>query len=441
MKTVCFLYLACYFEPLSTMSASVRKNRKVYYTMGEVSEMFDVNPSLIRFWEQKFDILKPDKNKKGNRLFTPTDVENLKLIYHLVKEEGMTLAGAQKRIKQNPEGLKRDMEIVDRLQRLKTLLLEVRQELKGANDEDDVIFVDQSVSSESLEENEFSDPVQLLNTSDNVSEGNEFASTSDWNVGEQIAVAEQELSIDKTVSQQESFDTASVGNFASDSTSQIKEDSMSGSNQQEESPESADLLSKIEDHPIPDMAMSAQLESDEYRDEKANEDFAPVVQTGFVTDEPEIAVAESENIESAVVQVNSSFERAESLDMQLNPSSNAIENALMQDETGEMTEKDVPVVPFQVQELWPDQQVESTDKQTDQTDEEFYAETVAEVAIAQAGPIVAIEQEVEVGAERVLESEQLIQEPELPMMPQPTTNQTQQTTEKSRPQVFEQTLF
>ena len=132
--------------------------------------MFDVNPSLIRFWEQKFDILKPDKNKKGNRLFTPTDVENLKLIYHLVKEEGMTLAGAQKRIKQNPEGLKRDMEIVDRLQRLKTLLLEVRQELKGANDEDDVIFVDQSVSSEAMEENEFSDPVQLLNTSDNVSE-------------------------------------------------------------------------------------------------------------------------------------------------------------------------------------------------------------------------------------------------------------------------------
>ena len=114
--------------------------------------MFDVNPSLIRFWEQKFDILKPDKNKKGNRLFTPTDVENLKLIYHLVKEEGMTLAGAQKRIKQNPEGLKRDLEIVDRLQQLRALLLEVRQELKGANDTDDVIFVDESVSSASEEE-------------------------------------------------------------------------------------------------------------------------------------------------------------------------------------------------------------------------------------------------------------------------------------------------
>jgi len=87
------------------MSAAERKSKKIYYTMGEVSEMFDVNPSLIRFWEQKFDILKPDKNKKGNRLFTPADIENLKLIYHLVKENGMTLAGAQKRIKQNREGL------------------------------------------------------------------------------------------------------------------------------------------------------------------------------------------------------------------------------------------------------------------------------------------------------------------------------------------------
>lgn len=409
--------------------------------MGEVSEMFDVNPSLIRFWEQKFDILKPDKNKKGNRLFTPTDVENLKLIYHLVKEEGMTLAGAQKRIKQNPEGLKRDMEIVDRLQRLKMLLLEVRQELKGANDEDDVIFVDQSVSSESLEENEFSDSVQLLNTSDNVSEGNEFASTSDWNVGEQIAVAEHELSIDKTVSQQESFDTASVGNFAFDSTSQIKKEKVSSSDLQETNIESGDLLSKIEDHPISDMAMPAQFVSDECRDEKANEDFAPVVQTGFDTDEPEIAVAESENTESVVVQSTSLFESPESTDRQLDPSSNATGNALIQDEVGEVSGEDIPAVPFQVQELWPDQQIESADKLTDKTDEDIYAETVAEVAIAQAGPIVAIEQEVEAGAERVLESEQLIQEPELPMMPQPTTTQTQQTAEKSRPQVFEQTLF
>jgi len=119
-----------------------RKNRKIYYTMGEVSEMFDVNPSLIRFWEQKFDILKPDKNKKGNRLFTPKDVENLKLIYHLVKENGMTLAGAAKRLRDNREGVERNLEIIEKLQGMRALLLEVREELKSGGDE---IFIDTSV--------------------------------------------------------------------------------------------------------------------------------------------------------------------------------------------------------------------------------------------------------------------------------------------------------
>lgn len=104
--------------------------KKIYYTMGEVSEMFDVNPSLIRFWEQKFDILKPHKNKKGNRLFTPRDVDNLKLIYHLVKEKGMTLAGAQKRIRENREGVEKSLEVIEKLQGIKALLLEIRQELK-----------------------------------------------------------------------------------------------------------------------------------------------------------------------------------------------------------------------------------------------------------------------------------------------------------------------
>lgn len=137
------------------MSAAERKSKKIYYTMGEVSEMFDVNPSLIRFWEQKFDILKPDKNKKGNRLFTPADVENLKLIYHLVKENGMTLAGAQKRIKQNREGLGRDLEIVERLQRVRAMLLEVRQELKGADENVVEIFVDPPVPAEEHEAGTF----------------------------------------------------------------------------------------------------------------------------------------------------------------------------------------------------------------------------------------------------------------------------------------------
>ena len=123
------------------MSAAERKSKKIYYTMGEVSEMFDVNPSLIRFWEQKFDILKPDKNKKGNRLFTPKDVENLKLIYHLVKENGMTVAGAAKRLRQNREGVSRDLEIIEKLQRVRSLLLDVREVLKADDDRREV-FVD-----------------------------------------------------------------------------------------------------------------------------------------------------------------------------------------------------------------------------------------------------------------------------------------------------------
>lgn len=111
------------------------KKGRIYYSMGEVAEMFDVNPSLIRFWEQKFDILRPKKNKKGNRLFTPEDVENLKLIYHLVKENGMTLAGAQKRLKANKAGAKRDQEIIDRLYSIRSLLMEIGQELKIGADE------------------------------------------------------------------------------------------------------------------------------------------------------------------------------------------------------------------------------------------------------------------------------------------------------------------
>ncbi|MDD3107807.1 MAG: MerR family transcriptional regulator [Alistipes sp.] len=123
--------------------------RKVYYTMGEVSEMFDVKPSLIRFWEQKFEILKPDKNRKGNRLFTPQDVENLKLIYHLVKENGMTLAGAAKRLRDNREGEGRNMEVIEKLQRMRALLLEIRQELKSGGEE---LFLDTLPAEEPLPE-------------------------------------------------------------------------------------------------------------------------------------------------------------------------------------------------------------------------------------------------------------------------------------------------
>ena len=72
---------------------------KLYYSMGALAEMFAVNTSLIRHWESQFDILRPKRNKKGNRLFSPQDVESLKLIYHLVKERGMTLEGAKKALR------------------------------------------------------------------------------------------------------------------------------------------------------------------------------------------------------------------------------------------------------------------------------------------------------------------------------------------------------
>lgn len=106
---------------------------KLYYSMGEVAEMFDVRPSLLRHWESQFGVLKPKRNKKGNRLFTPADVENLKLIYHLVKEQGMTLEGARKALRQyrREKAVPRDVELLERLQRIRALLVEVREELKG----------------------------------------------------------------------------------------------------------------------------------------------------------------------------------------------------------------------------------------------------------------------------------------------------------------------
>lgn len=110
---------------------------KLFYSMGEVAEMFDVNTSLIRHWESQFSILRPKRNKKGNRLFSPQDVENLKLIYHLVKERGMTLEGAKKALRKAPSesGVDRDAELMERLQRIRALLVEVREDLKAGEGE------------------------------------------------------------------------------------------------------------------------------------------------------------------------------------------------------------------------------------------------------------------------------------------------------------------
>ena len=91
--------------------------------------MFDVNTSLIRFWEKEFDIIKPKKNKKGNRLFTKQDVENFHVIFHLVKERGYTLEGAKKKLKDNKEDTVQNVEIVKSLQRIKTFLIDLKEEL------------------------------------------------------------------------------------------------------------------------------------------------------------------------------------------------------------------------------------------------------------------------------------------------------------------------
>ena len=107
---------------------------KLLYSMGEVTEMFDVNASLIRYWESKFDCIKPHKNKKGNRMFTPSDIENFKLIYHLVREKGMTLEGANKAMKRRSGNIKRDISILERLQNIRAMLVEVRESL-GESDE------------------------------------------------------------------------------------------------------------------------------------------------------------------------------------------------------------------------------------------------------------------------------------------------------------------
>ncbi|MBI2280552.1 MAG: MerR family transcriptional regulator [Bacteroidetes bacterium] len=102
---------------------------KLYYSIGEVAEMFNVNASLIRFWEKEFDIIKPKKNNKGNRLFTIQDIDNLKIIYHLVKERGFTLDGAKNKLKNSRKETIENVELITSLEKIKKFLLELKEEL------------------------------------------------------------------------------------------------------------------------------------------------------------------------------------------------------------------------------------------------------------------------------------------------------------------------
>ena len=110
--------------------------KKIYYSMGEVAEMFDVRPSLIRHWESQFSCLKPHKNQKGNRMFTEADIEKLKQIYHLVKERGMTLKGAAQVMRRSSQDeLARQTKLLEHLQHIRATLIEVREELKKEDGE------------------------------------------------------------------------------------------------------------------------------------------------------------------------------------------------------------------------------------------------------------------------------------------------------------------
>jgi DNA-binding transcriptional MerR regulator len=102
---------------------------KRYYSIGEVAEIMEVNTSLVRFWEKEFDILKPKRNKKGNRLFTQKDLANLKLIYHLVKERGFTLEGAKTKLRENKGDTARIADVVERLKTIRQALMDIKHGL------------------------------------------------------------------------------------------------------------------------------------------------------------------------------------------------------------------------------------------------------------------------------------------------------------------------
>ncbi|RPG58462.1 MAG: MerR family transcriptional regulator [Flavobacteriales bacterium TMED191] len=106
------------------------EERKLYYSIGEVAKKLNVNNSLIRFWEKEFDIIKPKKNSRGNRIFTKNDLDNIFLIHHLLKEKKFTIAGAKKKIRENKHGIKKNYEIIQNLKKIRHQLVDIREELK-----------------------------------------------------------------------------------------------------------------------------------------------------------------------------------------------------------------------------------------------------------------------------------------------------------------------
>ncbi|WP_022824972.1 MerR family transcriptional regulator [Hymenobacter norwichensis] len=106
-----------------------RDIEKQYFTIGEVAAQFNVAPSLIRFWETEFEELRPRKSKKGNRLYTPQDIDIFRTIYHLVKERGYTIPGAREMIRQKGPQLKEKIDVIQSLEKVRKFLVTMKKEL------------------------------------------------------------------------------------------------------------------------------------------------------------------------------------------------------------------------------------------------------------------------------------------------------------------------
>ena len=112
------------------MVKRIDKSLKLYYSISEVAQLFGVNESLLRYWEKEFPELITPKKAGGNiRQYRKEDIDNIRLIYHLVKEKGMTLSGAKQRLKQNKETIVKNADIIERLKEIKKELLNMRKEL------------------------------------------------------------------------------------------------------------------------------------------------------------------------------------------------------------------------------------------------------------------------------------------------------------------------
>ena len=177
------------------MQEIVHPKGKIYYSMGEVAELFGVNASLLRFWEEEFPILKIAKNSRGHRIYTTADVDNIRLIYYLVKEQGMTLDGAKKRIRQNRDGVNRDAEIVEHLRSIRNMLAALREELGG---DTQVIEIDDDSAAE---ESAASTPAPVAEVVAEVEDAPEEVVSEEEVSAENVAPEVQE----ESVSAEESF--------------------------------------------------------------------------------------------------------------------------------------------------------------------------------------------------------------------------------------------